>query len=121
MPVELAAEGAITMTEPNPSLYRELSQPFPTIEAAQAALDAFRLELAELRKKHKIPDIAIVTQFDYFTAGQEWASGVLSFSYGNQMGTEAMYAYAYGQAVRDRQARIGELLKGILLEQPKAK
>lgn len=44
----------------DPALYRRLSEPFETVEAANAAFDAFSEEFRALRKKHRIPDAVYI-------------------------------------------------------------
>lgn len=39
----------------NPKLFRELSAPFPTSAEANAAIEAFFVDLGEIREKHKLP------------------------------------------------------------------
>ena len=55
----------------NPKLYRELSEPFPSSEAAEAAYNAFLEELYELRKKHKIANVNFVLGISYVGAEGE--------------------------------------------------
>lgn len=45
---------------PNPKLYREMSQPFESVDAANAALQAFQEDVAALRAKHRIAECYVI-------------------------------------------------------------
>lgn len=45
---------------PNPDLYARMAVPYDSNEAAQAALKAFLLDVAALREKHRIAEVAMI-------------------------------------------------------------
>lgn len=94
----------------DPKLYRELSVPFPDMEAADKALDAFADDLSAIRKKHKISDIMCVIQVN---ASQGDDDGVLTFtvSFGDPLRKAAMLAQALGKEQAEFANRIAKLLK----------
>lgn len=94
-----------------PDNYRKLCEPFPSAAAADEALDAFWLELYELRNKHKIPDLSVVAAVSA-TAESGEATLMVDVHIGDQLRKESMLAWAFGQAQSERQAEIGRLVSG---------
>ncbi len=47
-------------SEPNPELYEEMDAPYPSDEAAKAALDAFFEEMVEVRRRHRIGNVVCI-------------------------------------------------------------
>lgn len=45
---------------PNPDLYARMAVPYDSAEAAQAALKAFLEDVAALREKHRIAEVAMI-------------------------------------------------------------
>ena len=45
---------------PNPDLYARMAVPYDSNEAAQAALKAFLEDVAALREKHRIAEVAMI-------------------------------------------------------------
>ena len=48
--------------EPNAEQYEECSEPYAGTESATAALNAFRDELFELRKKHRVANVVFIAE-----------------------------------------------------------
>jgi hypothetical protein len=99
------------MTKNDLNLYREMSQPFMTAEAATDALQAFFEDLGELRKKHEIPDLVCAVKMGYLTSDGVEVDGMSYVSYGDQMNVEPMAAYLYGQAAKDRQEFLAKIVR----------
>lgn len=84
------------MFRKDPKLYRELSVPFESEAAATTAWEAFEAELYELRKKHRIRDLAYVAAFPVaFDDGEEAECTVVGH-YGDGLKKANMFAYAAG-------------------------
>ena len=98
----------------NPSLYRELSKPFPTKEAANAALVAFQEELGELRKKHRLADVTVVVSVSITYPDGEEGDAMIVGGYGSTTKRESMLAYAYGKERAENEAALAKMLKGRL-------
>ncbi len=96
---------------PNPNLYRELDIPFESQAAADAALAAFWNDLAEIRRKHKIPDLVASVRVSY-ASGDGEAQAFTSCEFGDVLRHEAMAAHTFGQLQAERQERIGKLAEG---------
>jgi hypothetical protein len=45
---------------PNPELYARMAVPYETADAAQTAIKAFLADVAALREKHRIAEVAII-------------------------------------------------------------
>lgn len=95
----------------NPSLYHKLSEPFPTYEAASEAIDAFWVDLEEIRKKHKIPDIHLVLAWKALGSDGQPGEYTASAHLGNELMAESMAAYAYGKEQADRRERIASVVE----------
>jgi hypothetical protein len=93
----------------NADVYREMSEPFESLEAADAALAAFDKELRELRVKHKITDVLCVTHFNTLINGKEQEHFATSLVGSVLMG-EGMAAYAFGSEKARARQRIARLL-----------
>jgi hypothetical protein len=93
--------------------YRELSQPFGSTDACNAALKAFYEDVREARKKHKIRDVLVVTSGSVTYEGDdgegEW---VTMASFGNSATVPSLAAYAYGQATAEEREHLNKLLGG---------
>lgn len=96
----------------DPKLYRQMEVPFSSQEEASKASQAFANELKELRQKHRMRDVAYTAMFAYESNEGE-ADAIVSGHFGNSLNAEAMLAYALGAVQSERQAHIGELLRGI--------
>lgn len=95
----------------DPKLYRQMQIPFASREEAAKASAAFVEELAELRKKHRIREVAYVLMFGYEMDEGE-SDALLSGHFGDSTKSEVMLAYALGVAQTERKDHIGHLLRG---------
>ena len=71
------------MTRNNPALYRRLSEPFPSIEAANSALVAFFADVEAARERHRIADVTVLCEVSHVLEGEEVrasASGMMGDS-----------------------------------------
>lgn len=99
----------------DPRTYREMSEPFPDQEMAQAAVDGFCKEMRELRRKYRIADILcvmsvnVMMEFPNDPEKQELPIMVLS-SHGDATHAERMAAYAMGSTERDREHAVKETM-----------
>jgi hypothetical protein len=82
---------------PNPKLYRELSEPFPSAEAGAAAVEAFIADMEEARKKHRIPDVSLVLGFNAVGSDDSEGTYVVNTHYGDSLKAVVMLADAYGR------------------------
>jgi hypothetical protein len=104
----------MTTTIRNARLYRELSQPFESVEKVNEAVEAFMGELRALREKHKIQDVHIVIAGTCLGADvdeegkREEFPWMLTAHHGDQLKAESMAAYAFGRAAADRQEFVGK-------------
>lgn len=89
----------------NPKLYREMSIPFLSHQAASEAVTAFHEELGELRRKHKIPDLYVVAEVGYLDGDEEYASRG-AMHYGSMEKRESMAAWAAGFEAAESRRRI---------------
>lgn len=80
----------------NPSLFRQLNQPFADVDAANAAIEAFFEELGSLREKHKMANVLLVVEGSYLVDGEE-QEFITSASYGDGAKPLAMAAWAHGR------------------------
>lgn len=79
----------------DPKLYRELSQPFASVEAASEALDKFNSEVRELRSKYRIPDVVILTSVNIdYPDGEASAIGISH--HGSPAVAQSIASYAAG-------------------------
>ena len=95
----------------DPSLYRKLCEPFPSVEAADEAVRNFIAELRELRIKYKIPDIAMVIRLTGMTDRGTEGEMYLLAHHGDTNLEENMLAWGFGFAQAERQRRTAEMLK----------
>lgn len=98
-------------TKRDAKLYRAMSEPFPDVEAANAALGAFFEELYELRRKHRIADVLAVVQFSVVEDERESAR-IIHLQIGDQLRAAAMAAFAFGACEAEHEALIGEIVAG---------
>jgi hypothetical protein len=90
----------------DPANYRRMSEPFANVEEAGAAYEAFMKELVELRKRHRIKDVFVVSEIAVITADGEAAATMVAHL-GDAMHELALAAYGFGEA-SERQKRIIE-------------
>jgi len=97
------------MKRQNAKLYRELSQPFATVEEAEAAVQAFADDLHELRRKHRIPDVLTVIEFVVID-GEDEGPRIASFAFGDQLKTPTLAAYAFGMFAHDTERLVTKII-----------
>lgn len=81
----------------NPKLYRELSAPFESTEAANKSLEAFAKDLEEIRAKHKVCDVVAVLQVNALNKDGEEGLMVATIAFGDPMNKPVMLAQALGK------------------------
>ena len=86
-----------------------IPEPFKSQEEAAKAIEGFHDEVAELRVKHKLPDVYVVAELNWEDDGIESVS-MSTFGFGEQARHEAMLAYALGTVQAERQQRIAQLI-----------
>ena len=97
--------------------YRELSEPFPSVEAANNAVEAFFDEVGELRKKHKIMDCYFILALPYITAdGQDEVEAFVPMMWGSEAKAETLTTWAAGHESAKRQERLFAMLKSMQLQ-----
>jgi hypothetical protein len=82
----------------NPALYRKMSEPFQSREAAEAALGAFYEELRALREKHRVRDVSATWSFSYLLPDGVESESVGRCHIGDQMREVQMASWALGEA-----------------------
>jgi hypothetical protein len=97
----------------DPATYRKMAEPYPSMDEAQAAVEAFFNGVAELRKQHKITTMCMVIKGSALKQdGDGEAEFFLTCGLGNSLEFEGMLAYGLGREQSSRQQRIGSMLKG---------
>lgn len=99
----------------DPKHYREISTPFDTVEAGNAALRDFFADVEIARNKHRIPDVTVLCEISHVLDGEE-VRGSASASYGDSGRMLQMLAREYGA----EQARHEERLALIMAHARKA-
>jgi len=100
------------MNYSDPKTYREMSIPFASNEEASKANEAFKDELATLRKKYRMRDLVVVAQFSYESSEGECDAVSLN-SFGHAGNVESLLAYALGVTQTERQQHNDRLLRAI--------
>ena len=100
-----------TLWKSDPERYAKCSQPFADAAEARAAVDAFLADISMLREKHLISDVEVIIK-DSTGKGEDTGAFMWSAHFGNSLEREAMLAYAYGSAQKDRETLIARLLAG---------
>lgn len=100
----------------NPGLFRRMAEPFPNVEAANVAVEAFWDEFAALREKHKVTNVYVIVESPYLADDGEETGMCLCGMIGDSQKSEAMTAYAFGRESAKRQENISRIVKaaGIL-------
>jgi hypothetical protein len=96
----------------DPGLYRRLSEPFPTVEAGNEAIQGFFRELRELRAKWKLPDVYCVVMGNAVHPNGSEGKFIISAHNGSAAEAEAMIAWAMGYEQSLRQDRIQGAMRG---------
>lgn len=93
----------------NPKLFREMSVPYESVEQANESLSAFQAELAELRKKYKIPTLLCIFHVTMLTDDGEEGAAMTTCGMGDMALFESMAAWAFGQEAAARQEYTNKL------------
>lgn len=91
--------------------YAQMSIPFESSQAADAALEKFYDLVDKAREECKITDVHIIAKVTYNTAEGDSAA-ISSAHYGSSMESENMLAWALGKASSERRDLLGRLMKG---------
>jgi hypothetical protein len=100
----------MSKNENNPALYRKLSEPFSGMDMANASLEAFAKDLAEIREKHKIRDVACVVQVSVMDASGEEGESTATIKLGNYLQHGTMLAMALGKEQAEFESTIRRAL-----------
>ena len=92
--------------------YAAMSTPYESPEAANEAIQRFYDELTDLRNKHKVPDLLIVMRGSVVYPDGKSGIFLHHIHLGNELNSEAMAAYAYGQTQAERREIMNKLLDG---------
>lgn len=104
---EQAAES--TMFINDPANYRNMAEPFASLDEANESIKRFYESVRELRNKFGIRDVLVVIASCAMSKGRE-QEFMLSGMNGSELNEESMAAYAFGVAQSRRQSRIAEML-----------
>lgn len=96
----------------DPELFRAMSVPHESTEAGNAALTAFLEGVGELRKTHRIANV--VTTLTVCCLGEDGQEGdlIVSHQFGDTSRNEALCAYAFGRARKEREEQMVKALRG---------
>ena len=94
----------------NPGLYRKLSEPFPSKEAANDALEKFQQELSALREKYRLADMHVLVQINVITESGEEGIFNSEMGFGDQRLVGTMLAMAMGREQSRRESELATLL-----------
>lgn len=94
--------------------YRAMLEPHESVDAANEAANAFFEGVAELRKKHRLPNVLIVADVHYLGEDGADAEGRLSSFLGDSNHAEELAAYAHGYETARRQERISAMTRHVL-------
>ena len=92
--------------------YYLLSEPFESPDVCNKALEDFYAELGELRKKHHIRDLLVVTYGAVKYEDGKVADWMQHSGFGNSRNQLPMSAYAFGQLQAEDTERMNKLIKG---------
>lgn len=102
----------------DPAAYHQRLAPFESMEAANAAVQAFFADLYELCRRHKIPDAHVVIKVLARLESGEVGDALLDMHVGSGAEAEAMVAWAMGRVQLQRQEAIAALIRGRTLKSP---
>ncbi len=94
------------------NLYRELSAPFPSLEALNEAITAFYAELGELRRKYRLLNVTVLVEANLIQSDGTEGSGAARCHFGNEAHQLAMIAQAYGRTKAEWDERLRWLARG---------
>lgn len=89
-------------------LYRELSEPFESPDEANAAIEAFIKDLAEIRKKHGLRDVlCVISSACTYPDGEE-ADFIMSYQLGDEAKGVLLAAWIYGEAQAEHREMVNK-------------
>ncbi len=97
--------------KPDPKRYRQASEPHPSRQAAEEAVNAFYDELSELRVKHRIRDMLVVYSVSFEEKDGQESASFGNTGFGNPSLWESMAAFVYGVEKRRREENISQMLR----------
>lgn len=98
------------MRTENPSLFRKLSEPHESLDAADAEVAAFFQGVKALREKHKLVNVVVIVELNVTVEGDELVSGA-SAHWGSSMAVLPMLAKEFGAAKAEHEVAIMRLVK----------
>lgn len=98
-----------TEIDPNPALYRHLSQPSASFVFLNENISKFFAGVQKLREECRIADVTILVESPYLKGGREVAA-FASYHLGNQLLKLPMLARAYGATRELHQQAIADLV-----------
>lgn len=87
-----------------------MSAPFPDVDSANVALNAFFEELYTLREKHRIANVHAIASIAILDADGNEGDSVARYHIGDPLRAEGMTAYAYGAEQSERESLIIHLI-----------
>jgi hypothetical protein len=104
----------------NPERYRQLSEPYPNPEEANAAMREFDEALNELRVKCRVPNMVVIAEFLALRSEDgKTGAGLFMAAFGNAPEHEALVARALGRIQFERQAAIADIMRQESLRLPR--
>ena len=96
----------------DPATYRRLSEPYESLEEAEAALTAFLADVRAAREKHGVRDVSLVWNFSVVVPdGEKDMAGCAHL--GDQHREVGMLAWALGKAEEAFAAFVATARKGM--------
>ena len=96
----------------NPKLFREMSEPFPTQEEANAAIAAFWQDVLAAREKHRIATGYLVMSWFVGADGEETSRRSAGAGFGDELLHLPLMAQHFGVLQAQYEDRIGKLITG---------
>ncbi len=93
----------------DPKHYRDISGPFETIEAGNAALAAFFRDVETARDRHRIPDVTVLCEIAHVLDGEE-IRGSASVSFGDNSRVVTMLAREFGAEQQRNEERLALII-----------
>lgn len=98
--------------DPDPDLFRQMSKPFVSMDAANEAMRAFFQGVKELREQHGIATVYVIVHDSVRHDGDKPPQDVMtSAMWGDWLRGEMLTAWALGQEQAVRQERIADVMK----------
>lgn len=94
----------------DPSLYRSLSRPFASEEAANKNLVSFYEAVTEARSKYGIPDVYVIVLLNATGDCEDEIRLTSTMQRGDSLKAEVMTAMAFGQELRLAKARLADII-----------